>query len=161
MPHAPRLQIDDLFRMGHNRYPIQAKYDGHIDINDLWQPMPDSDSDSDSDGDDGDDGEDDDARPRAKEKNAFYEWLDTHELDADVKPAKDRIAIGKVVARGGTFHAEMVLSAMADDYEQFTQARRLEKSNPDKMVQMCHSLLEQPDCDSAIRVGDCFALLVE
>ena len=134
------FKIDDLFRMGHNRYPIQFKYDGHINVNDLWQSMPESDSDSDSeDGDGSEEGNDyneadGNRQRRATEKNAFYEWLDTHELDPEVKPAKSRMAIGKVVARGGTFHAEMVLSAMADDFEEFTQARWALQCNDPRFV---------------------------
>jgi intraflagellar transport protein 140 len=69
--------------------------------------------------------------------------------------------LGKARAAPDRDHALAALQQRVFVVEQFTQARRLEKSNPDKMVQMCHSLLEQPDCDSAIRVGDCFALLVE
>ena len=69
--------------------------------------------------------------------------------------------LGKARAAPDRDHALAALQQRVFVVEQFTQARRLEKSNPEKMVQMCHALLEQPDVDSAIRVGDCFALLVE
>jgi len=43
----------------------------------------------------------------------------------------------------------------------FVEARGLVKRNPQEMVDICTSLLDSPDVDTAIRVGDVFALLVE
>jgi len=45
--------------------------------------------------------------------------------------------------------------------EMFVQARRLVKTDPAEMVKMVHQLLERPDVETAIRVGDGFALLIE
>jgi len=45
--------------------------------------------------------------------------------------------------------------------EQFVTARLAAKDDTATMVRICHSLLEQPDVESSIRVGDCFALLIE
>jgi len=45
--------------------------------------------------------------------------------------------------------------------EQFVQARRLVKTDPAEMVKICHQLLDRPDVETAIRVGDGFALLIE
>eukprot|EP00753_Platysulcus_tardus_P003573 PLAT12468.31.p1 GENE.PLAT12468.31~~PLAT12468.31.p1 ORF type:complete len:1453 (-),score=862.37 PLAT12468.31:92-4450(-) len=44
--------------------------------------------------------------------------------------------------------------------ERFVQARKLQKSDPAEMVKICRQLLNQPDIDSAVRVGDVYALLV-
>eukprot|EP00966_Prymnesium_polylepis_P131212 3034318-Prymnesium_polylepis.1 len=35
------------------------------------------------------------------------------------------------------------------------------KAEPQQMIQLCHELLEQLDVESAIRVGDVYALMVE
>ena len=43
----------------------------------------------------------------------------------------------------------------------FVNARKMVKSEPEAMVSMCHQLLEQPDVEAAIRVGDVYALMVE
>jgi intraflagellar transport protein 140 len=45
--------------------------------------------------------------------------------------------------------------------ERFVHARRIIKSDPAETVKLCNGLLDTPDLDSAIRVGDVFALLVE
>jgi intraflagellar transport protein 140 len=45
--------------------------------------------------------------------------------------------------------------------ELFVQARRLVKTDPAEMVKICHQLLDRPDVETAIRVGDGFALLIE
>jgi len=45
--------------------------------------------------------------------------------------------------------------------EQFVMARSAAKDDPSSMVRICHALLEQPDVEAALRVGDCYALLVE
>ena len=43
----------------------------------------------------------------------------------------------------------------------FVSARKMVKTEPNEMVAMCHQLLEQPDVEAAIRVGDVYALMVE
>jgi len=45
--------------------------------------------------------------------------------------------------------------------EAFVGARKMVKSDPAQMVRLCHELLEQHDVESAIRVGDVYALMVE
>jgi len=43
----------------------------------------------------------------------------------------------------------------------FVGARKMVKAEPQQMIQLCHELLEQLDVESAIRVGDVYALMVE
>jgi len=43
----------------------------------------------------------------------------------------------------------------------FVDARKLVKTDTAEMVKICHSLLDEPDVESAVRVGDVFALLIE
>ena len=45
--------------------------------------------------------------------------------------------------------------------EQFANAKRNIKSDPDESVRVCNMLLQERDIERAIRVGDIFALLVE
>lgn len=45
--------------------------------------------------------------------------------------------------------------------DKFVEARRLVKTDPAEMVKICKQLLDQPDIEVAIRVGDGFALLIE
>jgi len=45
--------------------------------------------------------------------------------------------------------------------QQFVTARNAAKDDASSMVRICHALLEQPNVEAAIRVGDCYALLVE
>jgi intraflagellar transport protein 140 len=45
--------------------------------------------------------------------------------------------------------------------QKFVEARKAVKSNPDEMVRICNSILESGDVESAIRVGDVYALLIE
>jgi intraflagellar transport protein 140 len=45
--------------------------------------------------------------------------------------------------------------------EKFVEARRAVKRSPGEMINLCNQLLEQPDVESAIRVGDVYALLIE
>jgi len=53
------------------------------------------------------------------------------------------------------------LQARISHVETFVGARKLVKSDPQQMVKRCHELLEQIDVESAIRVGDVYALMVE
>ncbi len=43
----------------------------------------------------------------------------------------------------------------------FVQARKLSQSNPQEMVKMCNFIIESPDAESALRVGDVIAHMVE
>ena len=45
--------------------------------------------------------------------------------------------------------------------EKFVHARKLVKQDPEQMIKLCHSLLDTPDVESGIRVGDVYALMVE
>mmetsp|Transcript_2350 Transcript_2350/g.4465 ORF Transcript_2350/g.4465 Transcript_2350/m.4465 type:complete len:216 (-) Transcript_2350:214-861(-) len=45
--------------------------------------------------------------------------------------------------------------------EQFVKARRLAKTQPLEMVELCTELLAEPGVEAAVRVGDAFAMLVE
>ncbi|XP_028669859.1 intraflagellar transport protein 140 homolog [Erpetoichthys calabaricus] len=45
--------------------------------------------------------------------------------------------------------------------KKFIQARRLYEEDPKEAVRLCEALLEEPDLDPAVRVGDVYGLLVE
>jgi len=45
--------------------------------------------------------------------------------------------------------------------EKFVHARKLVKQDPEQMIKLCDSLLDTPDVESGIRVGDVYALMVE
>eukprot|EP00276_Gloeochaete_wittrockiana_P002244 CAMPEP_0184673476 /NCGR_PEP_ID=MMETSP0308-20130426/86689_1 /TAXON_ID=38269 /ORGANISM="Gloeochaete witrockiana, Strain SAG 46.84" /LENGTH=1407 /DNA_ID=CAMNT_0027120965 /DNA_START=36 /DNA_END=4259 /DNA_ORIENTATION=- len=45
--------------------------------------------------------------------------------------------------------------------ERFVQARKLVRSEPTEMVRICHDLLQQNEVETALRVGDVYALLIE
>jgi len=45
--------------------------------------------------------------------------------------------------------------------EKFVHARKLVKQDPEQMIKLCNSLLDSPDVESGIRVGDVYALMVE
>lgn len=45
--------------------------------------------------------------------------------------------------------------------ERFVMAKKMVKDDPSEMVKICGQLLDHPDADVAVRVGDVFALLVE
>ena len=54
-----------------------------------------------------------------------------------------------------------MVSTKIDLLERFITARSLVKSDPNQMIQMFMSLLEEEDCDTALRVGDVFAVMIE
>ena len=45
--------------------------------------------------------------------------------------------------------------------ENFVSARKMVKTDPETTVKMCFELLEQPEVENALRVGDVYALMVE
>uniref|UniRef100_A0A3P8W0R8 Intraflagellar transport 140 n=1 Tax=Cynoglossus semilaevis TaxID=244447 RepID=A0A3P8W0R8_CYNSE len=45
--------------------------------------------------------------------------------------------------------------------KKFVHARRLYENNPAEAVQVCEALLEEPELDPAVRVGDAYGFLVE
>ncbi|KAJ3106851.1 hypothetical protein HDU96_008104 [Phlyctochytrium bullatum] len=45
--------------------------------------------------------------------------------------------------------------------EQYLTARRLSRTDPFEMLRLCEALLDEPDIESSIRVGDIYALMIE
>uniref|UniRef100_A0A673Y6A4 Intraflagellar transport 140 n=2 Tax=Salmo trutta TaxID=8032 RepID=A0A673Y6A4_SALTR len=45
--------------------------------------------------------------------------------------------------------------------KRFVQARRLYEDDPGEAVRLCEALLEEPDLDPAVRIGDAYGFLVE
>lgn len=45
--------------------------------------------------------------------------------------------------------------------EDFVEARNMIKSDPSTMQKLCNQLLDHPEVESAIRIGDVFAQLIE
>ncbi|XP_041073639.1 intraflagellar transport protein 140 homolog isoform X1 [Polyodon spathula] len=45
--------------------------------------------------------------------------------------------------------------------KKFVQARRLYEEDPGEAVQLCEALLQEPDLDPAVRIGDIYGFLVE
>ena len=45
--------------------------------------------------------------------------------------------------------------------EAFVGARKLVKTDPEQTVKLCFGLLEHPEIENALRVGDVYALMVE
>jgi len=45
--------------------------------------------------------------------------------------------------------------------ERFVQAKRVMKRDPQGMIEICTSLLSEPNLEEAIRAGDCYAMIVE
>merc|ERR1711871_74981 len=58
-------------------------------------------------------------------------------------------------------HRMNVLESRIAIISDFVEVRHYEKSDPPKMIEMCTSLIQNRDTDSAIRVGDAYALLIE
>merc|ERR1719440_1570777 len=55
----------------------------------------------------------------------------------------------------------MALNNRIQIVDRFAGIRKLGKSDPEQMVQVCEQMLQMGDIDSAVRVGDVFAQLVE
>ncbi|XP_048575888.1 intraflagellar transport protein 140 homolog isoform X2 [Nematostella vectensis] len=45
--------------------------------------------------------------------------------------------------------------------KKFVQARRSYEEDPEESVKLCHILLEEPDLETAVRVGDIYGLIIE
>merc|ERR1719401_2803416 len=45
--------------------------------------------------------------------------------------------------------------------DKFAGIRKLAKSDPEEMVSVCEQMVDRPDIESAVRIGDIFAQLVE
>ncbi|KAM7433446.1 hypothetical protein ABFA07_016329 [Porites harrisoni] len=45
--------------------------------------------------------------------------------------------------------------------KKFVQARRTYEENPEEAINQCHILLEEPDLETAVRVGDVYGVIIE
>lgn len=45
--------------------------------------------------------------------------------------------------------------------KKFVQARRTYEENPEEAIKQCHVLLEEPDLETAVRVGDVYGVIIE
>jgi len=97
----------------------------------------------------------------------FYEACAKEEVDEyrDYDKALDalREALKAMELARGTATSERasVLQNRISLVERFVAARRVVKMDPQAMVDTCNSLLNEPDINDAIRVGDIFALMIE
>jgi len=66
-----------------------------------------------------------------------------------------------LVKSNGTTDQVSELDLRISLVERFAEARRLAKTDADKMVQCCQELLQEEDIEAAVRVGDVYAQLVE
>lgn len=86
------------------------------------------------------------------------EYRDYEKAVGALRESRQQLAKAKMPDRDRRVAAlDQRISAVAD----FVEARRCEKSDPQKMVDMCTVLLQTRDVESAIRIGDAYALLVE
>merc|ERR1719197_1758626 len=53
------------------------------------------------------------------------------------------------------------LATRINHVETFVGARKMVKTDPEQTVKICFELLEQPEVENALRVGDVYALMVE
>ena len=53
------------------------------------------------------------------------------------------------------------LATRIQHVENFVSARKMIKSDPETTVKMCFELLDDPNVENALRVGDVYALMVE
>jgi len=108
------------------------------------------------------------AKARAmKELSAFYDICATHEIDdfRDYEKALEalREALKYLIKskeapdRNAKLNS---LEARIKVVEKFVTARKLIKTTPAEFIKICSSLLETPDLDTAIRVGDVYAELI-
>jgi len=58
-------------------------------------------------------------------------------------------------------HKVHALQSRIELVTKFAGVRKLAKSNPEEMVQVCLEMVEMPDIDPTVRIGDIFAQLVE
>jgi len=102
---------------------------------------------------------------------AFYDACAQVEIDEyrDYEKAGGalREALKYIVkAAGGPPGAEadprvMNLNSRIQLVDRFANIRKLGKSNPEEMVSVCEQMLQMGDIESAVRIGDVFAQLVE
>ena len=90
----------ELFKVAHNRYPINAQYDKH-EIKEMWlHPAEHADQGSD---------DEDAAGSKPVTQSAFYNFVQEHQNDqqseeADAEGANAKQDMRKLLTRGGTFH---------------------------------------------------------
>eukprot|EP00741_Cyanophora_paradoxa_P007333 tig00001107_g7093.t1 len=96
---------------------------------------------------------------------SFYDACAQVEIDEyrDYEKARDALKEAhKYLSKGKGVDDRLAgLQHRINMVEKFCQARKLVKSDPQEMQRICSSLLEQPDIELALRVGDVFALLIE
>jgi len=100
---------------------------------------------------------------------AFYDACAQVEIDEyrdyDKAGGALREALKYIVkaAGAGAESDERVLSLQnrISMVEQFAHVRKMAKSEPDQMVAVCEKMMDMPDVESAVRIGDIFAQLVE
>ena len=99
--------------------------------------------------------------------SAFYDACAQVEIDEyrDYEKAvgalREALAyLGKARAQGKE-HKMAQLQAKITHVENFVNARKMVKSEPQRMIELCHELLEQHEVENAIRMGDVYALMVE
>lgn len=68
----------------------------------------------------------------------------------------------KAVGAGGENDPQVVcLQSRIQIVDKFAVVRKIAKSDPEQMVQVCEAMLDMPEIDSAVRIGDIFAQLIE
>merc|ERR1719401_2616444 len=70
----------------------------------------------------------------------------------------------EVSSKGGTPENDdrvRTLQGRIDLVDKFAELRKMAKSDPDQMVDTCEKMLDMHDIETAVRVGDIFAQLVE
>ncbi len=116
------------------------------------------------------------AKARAmKELSAFYDSCALHEIDdfRDYEKALEALREAlkyaiKAKPTGAGANSNSANDAKMNQLEnrvrlvdKFVTARKLVKTNPAEMVKLCTQLLDTPDVESAVRVGDVYAELIQ
>jgi intraflagellar transport protein 140 len=109
------------------------------------------------------------AKARAmRELSAFYDSCALHEIDdfRDYEKALDalREALKYAIKAKPAADRDAKLNSLENRIklvEKFVSARKLVKTNAAEMVRLATSLLDTPDVESAVRVGDVYAELIQ
>jgi intraflagellar transport protein 140 len=98
---------------------------------------------------------------------AFYEACAAVEIDEYRNYEKAAAALREAAKQAGKIKEEALKEARVRALagrialvDRFVQARKLAKTNTAQMLEVCMQLLEQRDAETAIRVGDVYALLI-
>lgn len=108
------------------------------------------------------------SKARAYEQlSSFYEACSLVEIDEfrnyekALAALREAVKIATKIPEGALKEARTAsLSARVALVERFVQARKLAKTDTAQMVSICQQLTEQKDAETAIRVGDVYALLI-